>query len=64
MVRVVNKFKADFGGQIVALERVQQSADHVPHRFVFFFFSFLIDKINKVELFVFLCMLHLEFLLF
>lgn len=34
MVRVVNKFKADFGGQIVALERVQQSADHVPHRYL------------------------------
>lgn len=34
MVRVVNKFKADFGGQIVALERVQPSADHVPHRYL------------------------------
>ncbi|KAJ6687120.1 F21O3.11 PROTEIN [Salix purpurea] len=34
MVRAVNKFKADFGGQIVALERVQPSADHVPHRYL------------------------------
>ncbi|KAG6787428.1 hypothetical protein POTOM_009067 [Populus tomentosa] len=34
MVRVVNKFKGDFGGQIVALERVQPSADHVPHRYL------------------------------
>lgn len=34
MIRAVNKFKADFGGQIVALERVQPSSDHVPHRFV------------------------------
>lgn len=33
LVRAVNKFKADFGGHIVSLERVQPSADHVPHRF-------------------------------
>lgn len=33
LVRAVNKFKADFGGHIVCLERVQPSADHVPHRF-------------------------------
>ncbi|XP_021907266.1 LOW QUALITY PROTEIN: uncharacterized protein LOC110821655 [Carica papaya] len=34
MVRSVNKFKADFGGQIVSLERVQPSSDHVPHRYL------------------------------
>ncbi|XWS76015.1 hypothetical protein CRYUN_Cryun01aG0141400 [Craigia yunnanensis] len=34
MIRVVNKFKADFGGQIVSLERVQPSLDHVPHRYL------------------------------
>ncbi|XVF21301.1 hypothetical protein REPUB_Repub12eG0079100 [Reevesia pubescens] len=34
MVRAVNKFKADFGGQIVSLERVQPSSDHVPHRYL------------------------------
>jgi hypothetical protein len=34
MVRAVNKFKADFGGQVVSLERVQPSSDHVPHRFI------------------------------
>ncbi|KAE9600821.1 putative P-loop containing nucleoside triphosphate hydrolase, alpha/Beta hydrolase [Lupinus albus] len=34
MIRAVNKFKADFGGQIVALERVQPSSDHVPHRYL------------------------------
>ncbi|XP_039005727.1 uncharacterized protein LOC120133147 isoform X1 [Hibiscus syriacus] len=34
MIRAVNKFKADFGGQIVSLERVQPSADHVPHRYL------------------------------
>ncbi|XP_042509488.1 uncharacterized protein LOC122085112 [Macadamia integrifolia] len=34
VVRVVNKFKADFGGQIVYLERVQPSLDHVPHRYL------------------------------
>lgn len=34
MVRAVNKFKADFGGHIVSLERVQPSADHVPHRYL------------------------------
>lgn len=34
LVRAVNKFKADFGGQVVSLERVQPSADHVPHRFL------------------------------
>ncbi|KAL4336404.1 hypothetical protein HN51_020890 [Arachis hypogaea] len=34
MIRAVNKFKADFGGHIVALERVQPSSDHVPHRYL------------------------------
>ncbi|GKU85937.1 hypothetical protein SLEP1_g535 [Rubroshorea leprosula] len=34
MVRAVNKFKADFGGQIVSLERVQPSSDHVSHRYL------------------------------
>ncbi|CAK7349423.1 unnamed protein product [Dovyalis caffra] len=34
VVRAVNKFKTDFGGQIVALERVQPSSDHVPHRYL------------------------------
>ncbi|OMO60027.1 Lipase, class 3 [Corchorus capsularis] len=34
MIRAVNKFKADFGGQIVSLERVQPSSDHVPHRYL------------------------------
>ncbi|KAF8081510.1 hypothetical protein N665_0881s0011 [Sinapis alba] len=34
MVRAVNKFKADFGGQFVSLERVQPSSDHVPHRYL------------------------------
>ncbi|CAL5195424.1 unnamed protein product [Lathyrus oleraceus] len=34
MIRAVNKFKVDFGGQIVALERVQPSSDHVPHRYL------------------------------
>ncbi|KAF9606066.1 hypothetical protein IFM89_023089 [Coptis chinensis] len=34
IIRVVNKFKADFGGQVVSLERVQPSLDHVPHRYL------------------------------
>ncbi|KAF5446466.1 hypothetical protein F2P56_032093 [Juglans regia] len=34
LVRAVNKFKADFGGQLVSLERVQPSSDHVPHRYL------------------------------
>ncbi|KAL9228371.1 hypothetical protein vseg_003960 [Gypsophila vaccaria] len=34
LVRAVNKFKADFGGQVVCLERVQPSLDHVPHRYL------------------------------
>ncbi|KAF7825870.1 lipase class 3 family protein [Senna tora] len=34
MIRAVNKFKADFGGQLVSLERVQPSSDHVPHRYL------------------------------
>ncbi|XP_058093501.1 uncharacterized protein LOC131239688 isoform X1 [Magnolia sinica] len=34
MVRAANKFKADFGGQVVSLERVQPSLDHVPHRYL------------------------------
>ncbi|TVU00669.1 hypothetical protein EJB05_53896, partial [Eragrostis curvula] len=34
MMRYLNKFKSDFGGTIVALERVQPSLDHVPHRYL------------------------------
>ncbi|KAL2932738.1 Protein EDS1 [Bienertia sinuspersici] len=34
LIRAVNKFKADFGGQVVCLERVQPSLDHVPHRYL------------------------------
>ncbi|KAH9315227.1 hypothetical protein KI387_023854 [Taxus chinensis] len=34
VVRAVNKFKADFGGQVVSLEYVQPSLDHVPHRYL------------------------------
>ncbi|PON65978.1 Fungal lipase-like [Trema orientale] len=34
LVRAVNKFKADFGGQVVSLERVQPSSDHVRHRYL------------------------------
>ncbi|XP_059660049.1 uncharacterized protein LOC132306606 isoform X2 [Cornus florida] len=34
VVRAVNKFKADFGGQVVSLERVQPSSDHVLHRYL------------------------------
>ncbi|KAB1224135.1 hypothetical protein CJ030_MR2G024429 [Morella rubra] len=34
LVRAVNKFKVDFGGQVVSLERVQPSSDHVPHRYL------------------------------
>ncbi|XP_062174428.1 uncharacterized protein LOC133879728 isoform X2 [Alnus glutinosa] len=34
LVRAVNKFKADFGGHVVSLERVQPSSDHVLHRYL------------------------------
>ncbi|KAF6165466.1 hypothetical protein GIB67_028025 [Kingdonia uniflora] len=34
IVRVMNKFKADFGGQVVSLERVEPSLDHVSHRYL------------------------------
>ncbi|XP_057451465.1 uncharacterized protein LOC130743298 isoform X5 [Lotus japonicus] len=34
MIRAINKFKADFGGQVVGLERVQPSSDHVLHRYL------------------------------
>ncbi|EFJ12149.1 hypothetical protein SELMODRAFT_20285, partial [Selaginella moellendorffii] len=34
VVRAVNKFKADFGGQLVSLDGVQASLDHVPHRYL------------------------------
>lgn len=34
MMRYINKFKSDFGGNIVSLERVQPSLDHVPHRYL------------------------------
>ncbi|CAH9129376.1 unnamed protein product [Cuscuta epithymum] len=33
IIRVVNKFMADFGGN-VSIERVQPSSDHVPHRYL------------------------------
>nr|XP_019708458.1 uncharacterized protein LOC105051217 isoform X2 [Elaeis guineensis] len=34
MIQFINKFKSDFGGHIVSLERVQPSLDHVPHRYL------------------------------
>ncbi|PKU73452.1 uncharacterized protein LOC110108576 isoform X1 [Dendrobium catenatum] len=34
MIRALNKFKSDFGGQLVSLERVQHSLDHVAHRYL------------------------------
>ncbi|KAG0533023.1 hypothetical protein BDA96_04G156400 [Sorghum bicolor] len=34
MMRYINKFKSDFGGNIVSLERVQPSLDHVSHRYL------------------------------
>lgn len=34
MLRFINKFKTEFGGQIISLERVQPSLDHVPHRYL------------------------------
>uniref|UniRef100_A0A0D9VG12 Fungal lipase-type domain-containing protein n=1 Tax=Leersia perrieri TaxID=77586 RepID=A0A0D9VG12_9ORYZ len=34
MMRYINKFKSDFGGNIVSLERVQPSLDHVTHRYL------------------------------
>lgn len=34
LIRSINKFKDDFGGQLISLERVQHSLDHVPHRYL------------------------------
>ncbi|XP_074565710.1 uncharacterized protein LOC141822180 [Curcuma longa] len=34
MLWYINKFKSDFGGQVVSLERVQPSLDHVSHRYL------------------------------
>ncbi|KNA16945.1 hypothetical protein SOVF_084220 [Spinacia oleracea] len=34
LIRTVNKYKADFGGEVICLERVQPSLDHVPHRYL------------------------------
>ncbi|KAL4571874.1 hypothetical protein LXL04_018641 [Taraxacum kok-saghyz] len=34
LVQAVNKFKADFDCQVVSLERIQPSSDHVPHRYL------------------------------
>ncbi|XP_071721513.1 uncharacterized protein [Rutidosis leptorrhynchoides] len=34
LVQAVNKFKADFDGQVVSLERIQPSSDHVLHRYL------------------------------
>lgn len=34
VIRAVNKFKAEFGEQLIPLERVQPSLEHVPHRYL------------------------------
>ncbi|KAH7286299.1 hypothetical protein KP509_33G068100 [Ceratopteris richardii] len=34
VVRCVNKFSADFGGQLVQLQCIEVSLDHVPHRYL------------------------------
>lgn len=34
VIRAVNKFKADFGGQLVGVNYIQASLDHVPHRYL------------------------------
>lgn len=47
MIRAINKFKADFGGQVVGLERVQPSSDHVLHRFVIHYLSNLIMSMES-----------------
>lgn len=57
MIRAVNKFKADFGGQVVSLERVQPSLDHVPHRFA------ILNLIESSQIITFCCLLFLWFFL-
>lgn len=37
VIKCVNKFSADFGGQLVQLEHLQASLDHVSHRLVSYF---------------------------
>jgi len=32
VIRAVNKFKEDFGGQLVGVNCIQSSLEHVPHR--------------------------------
>lgn len=61
MIWYINKFKSDFGGQIVSLERVQPSLEHVPHRCVitvifykfkspiFSFVGWLFDYFNHIK---------------
>ncbi|KAH7528483.1 hypothetical protein FEM48_Zijuj05G0077000 [Ziziphus jujuba var. spinosa] len=53
LVRAVNKFKADFGGQIVSLERVQPSSDHVPHSICSYGMmeevSLLTDAVSQID---------------
>ncbi|KAK8956078.1 hypothetical protein KSP40_PGU000592 [Platanthera guangdongensis] len=34
LILSINKFKDDFGGQLISLERMQHSLDHVPHRYL------------------------------
>lgn len=41
MLKYINKFKSDFGDQVVSLQRVQPSLDHVPHQSVTFLFPSL-----------------------
>lgn len=63
MIRAVNRFKADFGGQIVALERVQPSSDHVPHRYLLaetgdtLFASFIGTKQYKLVFHIYFCVI-------
>ncbi|KAJ7539421.1 hypothetical protein O6H91_11G091900 [Diphasiastrum complanatum] len=34
LLRAVNNFKADFGGRLIPMERIQPSLEHVPHRYL------------------------------
>lgn len=34
VIRAVNKFKEDFGGQLVGVSSIQASLEHVPHRYL------------------------------
>jgi hypothetical protein len=54
MLKYINKFKSDFGGQVVSIERVQPSLDHVHHRSVTSFYLLILSLSPSLHLSIYL----------